>query len=194
MTDQALKEYKEGADKKQSVNAEDVLKLKKEHQERLDEAEDRSRRNNIRIGGLAEEKGESWDETKRKVKLFFKNSLNIDKDIVIQRAHRNKSDGNRPHKGPRVIVALLHNYEDKELLFKQAKLLKGTGYFLSNDYCKNTVDIHKNLWEQVKNLRKENKRAFLGYRKIKIKEGSFYKYIFVFFYKIVPQRNGYPNL
>ena len=173
MTDLVVRENKTGNEQKHLANAAEVTEMKKEQKERLDEAEDRSRRNNIRIGGLPEDEGESWEDTKKKMKAFFKESLKIDKDIVIQRAHRNKSDRRENNdRCPRVAVALLLNYEDKELIFQQAKLLKGTKYYISNDYCKNTVEIHKKLWNDVKNLRKENKRAFLGYRRIEIKNFS----------------------
>ena len=171
ITDVTLKESMGGVDKKQKDQEVEFKKLRKEQQERIDEQEDRSRRNNLRIGGITENKGETWADCKAKVNKFFKESLKINSEITIQRAHRTASDGkNTVGRGPRVIVLQLLNYEDKETILKACNLLKGTQFYVSQDFCKNTVAIHKNLWKEVKDLRRLGQQAFLGYRKIEIKE------------------------
>ena len=57
---------------------------------KLTELEDRSRRNNIRIDGIAEEPGETWEECERKVHRLLSEELDIN-DVVIERAHRVKA-------------------------------------------------------------------------------------------------------
>ena len=57
---------------------------------KLTELEDRSRRNNIRIDGIAEEPGETWEECERKVQRLLSEELDIN-DVVIERAHRVKA-------------------------------------------------------------------------------------------------------
>ena len=56
---------------------------------KLTELEDRSRRNNIRIDGIAEKPGETREECERKVHRFFGEELDIN-DVVTERAHRAK--------------------------------------------------------------------------------------------------------
>ena len=52
--------------------------------------EDRYRRNNLKIDGVAEENGETWDNCKQKVKEIFMDKLELENDIIIERAHRTK--------------------------------------------------------------------------------------------------------
>ena len=59
-----------------------------EAQKKLTDLEDRSRTNNLRIDGVEEENGESWDDCERKVKEIFMNKLELENDIIIERAHR----------------------------------------------------------------------------------------------------------
>ena len=61
-----------------------------EIEKKLTDLEDRSRRNNLRIDGLAEENGESWDDCERKVKEIFADRLELENDVIFERAHRAK--------------------------------------------------------------------------------------------------------
>lgn len=47
------------------------------HERQIDYLENQSRRNNIRIEGIPEERGETWDDTERKCQAFFSNSLGL---------------------------------------------------------------------------------------------------------------------
>ena len=49
---------------------------------------------------------------------------------------------------------------------KQVFKLKDTGFYVKDDYSKEAISIHKELWEAVKNLRKKGKYAVLKYDKI----------------------------
>ena len=174
MTDLSMQKNNHDVEKTKKMQDQEMKLIKETVQERLDIQEDRSRRNNIRIGGVPEDENESWETSKRKAKEFFKNTLKIESDIVVQRAHRSLKNSNGKGKGPRVLVMQLLNYEDKEVILSKGNMLKGTPYFISSDYCQNTVSIHKRLWKEIKDLRKEGKRVFLGYRKIEFK-GTFGK-------------------
>ena len=57
---------------------------------KLSELEDRSRTNNIRLDGIAEEPGETWEECERKVQRLLSEELDIN-NAVIERAHRVKA-------------------------------------------------------------------------------------------------------
>ena len=124
--------------------------------------EDRSRRNNIRVEGVAESENENWATTKEKLRDIIKNNLGIKENVIIERAHR----GNRQKQSqkPRPIVAIL--YEDKENVMQHAKKLKGTGIYINEDYSRETVIIRQNLWDEVKTLRDQGKYAKLQYDRI----------------------------
>ena len=61
-----------------------------EVEKKLTNLEDRSRKNNLQIDGVAEENGETWDDCERKVKKIIMDKLELENDIIIERAHRAK--------------------------------------------------------------------------------------------------------
>ena len=50
--------------------------------------EDHSRRNNLRINGIKEKVGESWEDCEAEVEKLFREKLDIEDKIIIERAHR----------------------------------------------------------------------------------------------------------
>ena len=56
--------------------------------EKLIEIEDRSRRNNLRIDGLIENKNETWNDCEKKVQEVLRDKLSIQDDIEFDRYHR----------------------------------------------------------------------------------------------------------
>ena len=49
---------------------------------------------------------------------------------------------------------------------KTALKLKDTGFYIRDDYAKETISIRKKLWEDVKTLSKKGKYGVLRYDKI----------------------------
>ena len=130
-------------------------------QEKIDDMEDRSRRNNIRVDGIPDVKSESWEESEQKVKNLLKDQMGI--DVHIEHAHRtgmfNKSV-------KRTIVCRLYDYKQKEYIVRNARKLKGTNVFINEDFCKNTVQIRKESWEIVKRNRDTGKISCINYRTV----------------------------
>ena len=58
---------------------------------KLIELEDRSRRNNLRVDGIKERPNETWEDYENKLHTLFKESLGIEEEIAIERAHRVKN-------------------------------------------------------------------------------------------------------
>ena len=58
-----------------------------EVEKKLTDLEDRSRKNNFQIDGVAEENGETKDNCERKVKEIFMDKLKLENDITIERVH-----------------------------------------------------------------------------------------------------------
>ena len=58
---------------------------------KLIELEDRSRRNNLRVDGIKERPKETWEDYENELHTLFKESLGIEEEIAIERAHRVKN-------------------------------------------------------------------------------------------------------
>ena len=140
---------------------------------KLTELEDRSRRNNIRIDGIAEEPGKTREECERKVHRLLGEELDIN-DVVTERAHRAKACSHEKKNSKklrsRAMVCKLLSFVDKARILKNSHRLKGTTYYVNEDFSKETLAYRKELWEKVKALRKEGKVAYLNYKSIVVKE------------------------
>ena len=71
---------------------------------KLVDLEDRSRRCNLRIDGVTEKKGETWEQCEEEIQNVFKEKLGLE-NINIERAHRSK--GKTSSNKPRTIVCKL---------------------------------------------------------------------------------------
>ena len=131
--------------------------------EKLIELEDRSRRNNLRFDGLTEDTNETWDDCERKIQKILSDKLEITEDVEIERCHRmGKRKGNRP----RTIICKFLRFKDKQKILKNAKKLKNSGIYIYEDFCNDTMELRKSLWEEVMEHRRQGKFAFLNYRSI----------------------------
>lgn len=129
--------------------------------------EDRMRRNNLRIDGLKQNQNESWTDTEEKVKTLFKETLGIEKEIVIERAHR--VQGKRQQANQTIVLKLL-NYKHKELILSSTKKLSKTGIYINEDFSEETRDLRNNLRKQMKKEREKGKFCILKYDKLIIRE------------------------
>ena len=97
---------------------------------------------------------------------MFKIKIGIEENIEIDRGHPITPKKNDPTR-PRTIICSLTKFKEKQKIFLiNAKVLKDTGLFIYEDYCKDTMSVRKKLWEQVLNYRKQDKIAYLNYRSI----------------------------
>ena len=85
-----------------------------EVEKKLTDLEDRSRRNNLRIDGVAEENRETWDDCERKVKEIIMDKL----ELEVHRAKRSKYEKKDQ---PRTIVCKLLSYKDKVKVLQNCK-------------------------------------------------------------------------
>lgn len=103
---------------------------------KIDSLDNQSRRNNLIIDGLTQDNTfESWPDSDKKVREFFKDKLKIDpKSIEIERAHRIGNSKQQTTK-PRPIVVKFLRYKDKELILTKAKThLKNSGVYVNEDF------------------------------------------------------------
>ena len=130
--------------------------------------EDRNRRNNLRVDGIDENEGETWDQTEAKIQRLLKDKLYFNDTINIERAHRmGKKNGRRDNNDrPRTIIIKLLNYKDKVKILKNAKKLKDTGIYINEDFSVETNEIRKNLKPQMNKARLEGKHAVIVYDRL----------------------------
>ena len=83
----------------------------------------------------------------------------------MERAHRvRRKEGVKfnSNNTPRTIVAKLLDYEEKEEVMRRRYKLKDTTYSVREDFSKETVEIRKKLWDQVKSCEKMESMQLLN--------------------------------
>ena len=135
--------------------------------DRLDDLEDRSMRNNLKIDGLVEEEAENWEQSVHKVLQLVKDKLDIKEKIEVERAHRvgKKSEGR-----PRPIVVKFLRYQDREKILRNSKKLKNTNIYINEDLCEASIAKRKSLLPQLRAAREQGKIAFFSHTKLVIRD------------------------
>ena len=70
-------------------------------EDKLINLKDQSRWNNVRIDGINERLNELWEDCEKEQDTLFKESLDIEEELVIERARRFKTDKNEKSNTPR---------------------------------------------------------------------------------------------
>ena len=131
---------------------------------KIEYQENQSRRNNIRVFGIPESAGETWEMAETKVKDAIKEKLNIEVDI--ERAHRverRKSGGTKQHQAdakPRVIVCRLISWKQKEAVVRKARKNKLEGLFICEDLSQATLEKRKPHLVNLKAAKQAGKSAY----------------------------------
>ena len=163
----------------------ELRRMKKEKEEiieKLDDLENRSRRNNLVFHGVPEARGEKCQET---VKALLCDFVGISPDTIeIERCHRTPTGpaSTADHK-PRIIHVAFSTYGMKEKVrksciakFKKNKF-KEEKIYVSEDFSKRVMNKRKNKLDKLKQLKEEGKKPFfifpdkLAYRN---KEGKLF--------------------
>lgn len=129
------------------------IKAKELIQERkLDQLEQYTRRNNIRIFGVSEQDGE---DVEKKVTDILNNKLKITlPDLAVERTHRTGKRILSAHKH-RPIIVKFSNYKFKNEVYNQKRALKGSGIVIREDLTKLRVGTlqhaakkygYRNVW------------------------------------------------
>ena len=120
----------------------------------MDDMESRSRRNNLLFHGVAKTGNrETWAQSEELVKDLIKNQLGITRDIEIDRAHRVGVGANSP------IIARFAFFKDREVILGKKKLLKGTNFFIGEDFTRRVREVRKKLLPYLRKVREEGKQA-----------------------------------
>lgn len=135
---------------------------------KLDYIENQSRRNNLLVDGIAEEKGENWDESERKVRDMLGSNMGLNgKDTEIKRAHRvsQYQEGGRP----RQIIVKLLRFKDKQAILSSARKTRGTNIYINEDFSEAVQKRRKELLPRLKAARERGDIVILKYDKLVIK-------------------------
>ena len=139
--------------------------------------EDRSRRCNLVIFGVPEVSHNSEENCDKKVCGILANYGILDKkdahEGLLERAHRL---GRKKHEAtrPRPIIVCCGSFKDKQYIIDNSKKLKGSPYFIAEDFSRATLEIRRKLVQKgndakekcpsVKSFSVKYKRLVLNYQ------------------------------
>lgn len=134
----------------------------------VDYLDNQSRRNNVRIDGLSEDPGESWEVSESKCMDFFDKTLGLS-SIQVERAHRvgPAKDGR-----PRTIIAKLWSFKDRESILNATKEKRPRGVFVNQDFSAKVSRVRKQLRSELQNLKSQGYDAYLSYDRIRYRGGG----------------------
>ncbi|XP_071091307.1 uncharacterized protein [Haliotis cracherodii] len=132
---------------------------------KLDYLENQSRRNNLLFHGIPKVKQqETWKDCEDCVREILKNTMEIDTDVVIERAHR-------VDWGKSIIVKFL-DFNVKSAVLGKSKLLKDTGYSVSEDFSYAVRQKRKHLKVLMDDARERGERCRLRFDKLIFENGK----------------------
>lgn len=139
-------------------------------EDKIDQLENQSRRNNLIIRGVPEKRGESWNDCKKTVTWIAADMGLKIHPRAIERAHRLKTDST-----PRPIIAKFTYHQDKEDMLKYQKYLEEpwNEIVIKEDFSKTVREERKILGAYMMKARKEGNYATLNYNKLQIEEETF---------------------
>ena len=110
--------------------------------------EDRSRRNNLVIFGVPEDETTSVEDCDKIICDMLRKYKVINTEEahegLLERAHRlGKKKPN--HEKPRPIIVCCGSFKDKQYILRNCNRLRGSPYFVAEDYSKATLAIRREL-------------------------------------------------
>jgi chromosome segregation ATPase len=129
--------------------AERVSKL----EDKTDDLEGRSRRNNILVHGLDRVEGETAESLELRLTELFTDKLDFAETVEMDRVHRLGSKAKSP------IIARCTFYKDKVKIMKCKKKLHGSDIFIGDDFSKGVREKRKLLSNFLKEIKQSDKDA-----------------------------------
>lgn len=135
---------------------------------RLDDFEDRSRRENLIFYGLIDSVSETWAESELKVREILSASLKLElPNEAISRAHRL---GTFVQNKCRPIIVRFSSFKTRESVFAKKSMLRSTPVSVREDFCKATRNTQKKLLNFAKTT---GQPYYLKYNKIIINKKAY---------------------
>ncbi|KAH9378823.1 hypothetical protein HPB48_010825 [Haemaphysalis longicornis] len=132
---------------------------------KVDDLENRSRRNNLAIYGVTEEPDEDSKSLQEKVqRTIFTDIL----DIAVKSVERIHRVGNPRSERPRPIVLRLLDFSEKSKILSCCNKLKGTEISISEDFSKRVRDVRSQLWRSAADEKAQGAKVSLVFDKLKV--------------------------
>ena len=92
----------------------------------------------------------------------------------IERTHRRSSRQNNTNNGnnPQTIMCSLVRYKEKVKILQKVKKLRGTNIFIKENFSRETMELRKQLWKEVKAHRDKGRVAYLSHITVVVKKGG----------------------
>ncbi|XP_046711293.1 uncharacterized protein LOC124389821 isoform X1 [Silurus meridionalis] len=127
---------------------------------KLDYIDNQSRRSNLLIDGIAEEKGETASGLEIKIQQVLAENLGLDgTKIEIERAHR-MGQFQEGRKQRKIVVKFLR-FKDRQHILFSAKKLKSTNIYINEDFSDVVQQRRRELLPKLIAARKKGERASL---------------------------------
>ncbi|KAL8597396.1 hypothetical protein ACOMHN_022305 [Nucella lapillus] len=133
----------------------DLFAKMTDYKAKLDDLEGRSKRNNLIFYGFPRIDGETSDDCEGLLRDLFVDKLDLTEDIELNRVHRLSSKPDSP------IIARCAFYKQKVKILSQKRKLKGTQFFVGEDFSRRVRDLKKRLTPHLKKAREDGKRAVM---------------------------------
>ena len=130
---------------------------------KCNDLEARSKRSNIIVHGFKRAREEDCNVV---LKTFLKDKLDIE-NVEFDRVHRIGVKDNAP------IIAKCTFYKEKVSILKATGKLKGSNYFVGEDFPQSVRDIRRKLNIHFKKAREEGKKVFMVYDHLNINNEKF---------------------
>ena len=123
-----------------AISADKLLSKLTDDIKRVDDAADymdnQSRRNNLRVDGVKEKSGETWQGTETALRQVVQRELKLPADQVgalqIERAHRTGAPTTTQRE--RTIVVKFASFKDRDTIIRAARTVKPKGFFFNEDF------------------------------------------------------------
>ena len=148
-------------------DVEQVTCAQREMEDGIDYVENQTRRNNLRIDGVAEIAAENWADTEAVVRKSFTTALKLPEAqpnaIRIEHAHRT---GPNYTVRPKTIVVRFETYKDRDCILQAARKEKPRGIFVNEDLSHRVMERRKQLMPKLREARSNGKIAYLVYDRL----------------------------
>lgn len=149
-----------------------ITKVNEELFDVVDDMNNRMRRNNLIVKGIAETEKEGYEESEKIVKEFFATHLDIQAGD-IERAHR---VGQRRPNFDRPIIVKFLNFKSKMDVLRNAPKLKKLEFpkvWLDEDFSPKVQLARKKLRDFAKSTRNENERYSLRFNYLYMRDRTY---------------------
>ena len=126
---------------------------------RCDYLEDASRRQNLRVIGVPDSAGETWEQSAEHVKTLLKERCDLP-DVSLERAHR---VGAYDPARTRPIVARFSRFQDREAALRNSRKIRNAKFKFKEDLCEASRKKRADQWPAMQEAFKKGLTAYFNH-------------------------------